>query len=77
MVLPEFQFRSQGGTYPTLTDALQVLRGARMRPKTLASWFHSSQPELDGKTPLEWLRQHRSREVLLSAARHTAGALAH
>lgn len=77
LVFPEFQFRARGGIYPGLTDALRVLKAASMRPKTLASWFHSPQPELDGETPLGWLRQGKSREVLLRAARQTTGALAH
>lgn len=77
LVFPEFQFRAQGGTYPGLTDTLRVLKVASMRPKTLASWFRSPQPELDGQTPLEWIRQRKSREVLLRAALQTAGALAH
>lgn len=77
LVLPDFQFRAQGGVYPGLVDTMSVVKVARMRPKTLASWFQTPQPELDGVTPIEWIVRRRSREVLLRSAQHTAGALAH
>ncbi|HZD65266.1 MAG TPA: hypothetical protein VE152_04130 [Acidimicrobiales bacterium] len=76
VVFPEFQFRSRGGTYPALGQVLPVLRSAGMRPKTLASWCNSPQPELEGRTPIFWLRRDRGQEPLLQAARHSAGALA-
>jgi hypothetical protein len=75
-VLPRYQFSNRQGDR-RVARVLRLLKRAQLRPDSVVSWFATVQPELEGKTPAEWLKKDLDPEVLYDAARHTAGALAH
>jgi hypothetical protein len=74
VVYPTFQFVADG-VLPGL-DAVQEAVPEELASRwTLASWLVSPQPDLDGQTPVEALREGRVAPVV-SAARQWAAALA-
>jgi hypothetical protein len=75
-VYPRFQFGTDGRPYPGLAPLLAIFRAVEANPWTIASWFTTEQPELDGLTPVEWLAGAHDPERLLEAARHSAAPLA-
>jgi hypothetical protein len=73
-VLPAYQFEGSQ-MRPEVVHVLKLLRPTGLLGASIISWFATSQPELDGSRPADWLGRDPSR--LYEAARHTAGALAH
>jgi hypothetical protein len=66
---PTFQFTG-GDVDPALVPAIQAFRDAP--PWSAALWFVTANPDLDGATPLDWVRNERPSDVLLSSAQRTA-----
>lgn len=74
---PAFQLDAAAGRiHPGAPRAVAELRRAFASPFTVASWFVTPQPALDGSTPAEWLERGRPEETLVEAARRTASAAA-
>ena len=76
VVYPDFQFDADGHAYPALKQVLPVMNASKVDPYTLAAWFTSPQPELDGASPAQWLTAGKDPEALLRCARRTASRLA-
>ncbi len=75
-VFPAFQFSAEGRPLLALPAILATFSGTVESPYTIASWFVSPQPLLDGDTPAAWLRAGRDPEVAGEAARRAAARLA-
>lgn len=70
-----FQFTSTGRPLPGLADILELLAAADVNPYTMASWFVTPQPALNGESPVDWLRSGRDVSVVVEAARRSASRL--
>ena len=75
LAFPGFQFGRTGKRLPALGRILAIFDGAVESPYTVASWFLTPEPRLDGKTPAAWLRAGRSAEPVLEAATRYAQRL--
>lgn len=79
-LFPLWQLRL--GDKPTIRpEVAQIVvaftdRYPQVAPHLIANWATSAQPELDGRTPAEWLETGRPTGAVLVSARRTAGALA-
>lgn len=74
---PAWQFSERGQPYPQLVPVLVAFRDAGVdNPWTVASWFQSPQATLDGRRPVEWLKDDGPADRLLIAARMSAQTLA-
>ena len=72
---PAFQFSAAGRPYAELSAILDQFAEAVTSPYTLASWFVTPQPLLDGETPARWLQLGRDPEQVKEAARRSAARL--
>jgi hypothetical protein len=75
LAFPAFQFRPGGRRLRGLERILESFEGAVETPYTIASWFVTPEPLLEGKTPAEWLRRGRPEAPALEAARRYAERL--
>lgn len=75
LAFPEFQFAGQAGLNPVVAAILAILEPVVESPYTMAAWFISPQPMLNGETPARWLERARSTERLTAAARDSAARL--
>lgn len=75
-VYPRFQFGPDGRPYTALSKVITAFRAAEADPWTIASWFTSEQPELDGLTPVDWMSRGLDTTRLVEVARHSAAPLA-
>ncbi len=75
LAFPAFQFGRDGKRLPALERILAIFDGAVESPYTIASWFVTPEPRLNGKTPAAWLRAGRSPEPVLEAATRYAQRL--
>jgi hypothetical protein len=74
-VFPAFQFTASGRVEPALHAVLETFADVVDSPYTIASWFTTAQPALDGLRPTEWLRQGGDAKLLKEAARRSAARL--
>ncbi len=72
---PVFQFDRRGRPYAVLPEILGHFTEADVSPHTIASWFTSPQPLLDGRTPAAWLKSGDPPLRAVEAARRTAARL--
>lgn len=72
---PRFQFASDGRPYLALPAVLAAFRTAEASPWTVASWFTTEQPELEGLTPAAWLAGGKDSDRLVEVARRVAAPL--
>ena len=75
LAFPGFQFGRTGKRLPALERILEIFNGAVETPYTVASWFVTAEPRLQGKTPAAWLRAGRPTEPALEAATRYAQRL--
>ena len=75
LAFPAFQFGRTGERLPALEEILELFDGAVETPYTVASWFVTPEPRLQGKTPAAWLRAGRPTEPALDAATRYAHRL--
>ena len=75
LAFPAFQIGRTGERLPALERILEVFDGAVETPYTVASWFVTPEPRLQGKTPAAWLRAGRPTEPALEAATRYAQRL--
>ena len=75
LAFPAFQFGRTGKRLPALERILEIFDGAVETPYTVASWFVTPEPLLQGKTPAAWLRAGRPAEPALEAATRYAQLL--
>lgn len=76
LAFPAFQFTAAGRPHAALPDILELFAGAVVSPYTVASWFVTPQPLLEGETPAHWLQLGRDPELAREAARRSAARLA-
>jgi hypothetical protein len=76
LAFPAFQFTGAGRPHPALPDILEAFAEAVVSPYTVASWFVTPQPLLEGETPARWLQSGRDQELVREAARRAAARLA-
>jgi hypothetical protein len=76
MLYPAFQFGSSGHPLAGIAEAVRALTPVVETPYTIAAWFTSSEPELEGLTPSDWLRDGRDPEAVIEQARREAARLA-
>jgi hypothetical protein len=74
---PAFQFGKGGRPLAGVSRVLDAFTGAAVSPYTVAAWFVSPQPLLEGECPAAWLRSGRDLDLLVEAARRSAAPLAH
>lgn len=74
-VFPSFQFSSSGRPYAVMPDVLAAFDGVVATPYTVASWFVSPHPLLDGQTPAAWLNAGREPDVVRQAAERSAASM--
>jgi hypothetical protein len=72
---PSFQFSGSGRPYAILPDVLTVFDGVVATPYTVASWFVSPHPLLNGQTPVEWLKADGDPELVRQAAQRSAARM--
>lgn len=77
LVFPAFQFAASGRTYPALPAILEAFAGAVFSPYTVASWFVTPEPFLEGETPARWLQRGGSPARVEEAARQSAAQISH
>ena len=75
LAFPEFQFANHAGLNPVVAAILAILEPVVESPYTVAAWFITPQPMLNGETPAKWLKRARSAERLEAAARDSAARL--
>jgi hypothetical protein len=74
---PAFQFTPGGRTLPGLGAILDAFGDAASSPYTIASWFVTPDPQLEGKAPAAWLREGGASERAVRAAERYAERLRH
>lgn len=74
VVYPAFQFDEDGSVVSGVADVVKTLESTQLSPWTLASWFISPEPDLDGQTPIAALRAG-GKEAVLGVVRRWATAL--
>lgn len=78
---PVWQFRMQPGRFEMRAEVAEVIETfRRVYPEVtavqIAAWARTTQPELDGTTPAEWLERERPAHRVVLAAERAASALA-
>lgn len=76
LVYPTWQFRDDGATLPGLADVIKELNAATSDAWQIALWLSVPNDNLDGMSARDWLRGNRSRETVLTVAKHTAAVWA-
>ncbi len=76
LLFPAFQFSQGGEPYTILPLVLETLEPAVATPYTIACWFVTPQPSLNGQTPARWLKRGYAPERVAEAARLSAARLA-
>jgi hypothetical protein len=77
IAFPAWQLDPSGRPYPVMIRVIRAFRAEGITdPWVIVSWFATSQDDLDGSTPLEWMRQGRPMLALERAAAQTAYRLA-
>ena len=71
-VYPEFQFDEHHTVLRGLPEVVRALRDSKIDDWTLAGWLSSPMHSIDRQSPIEWLRQGRQLEPLLTLARDAA-----
>lgn len=71
-VYPVFQFDERNAVQAGLSDLLQTLAASGVDDWSLAGWLVSPLRSLDGRTPIEWLKQKGDLATLLEVGRDAA-----
>jgi RNA polymerase sigma-70 factor (ECF subfamily) len=71
-VYPTMQFDHYDHVIENLPAVLELLGASGVDDWTLAGWLVSSMPSLEGKSPIEWLREGRDRRPVLALAKGAA-----
>ena len=72
---PAFQFGADGRPLPALGDVMRTLTRVVETPYTIAAWLTSTEPELDGHSPVDWLRSGRDPTAIVTQAGREAAGL--
>ncbi len=77
IAFPAWQFDASGQSYPAIAHVIRAFRAEGINdPWVIVSWFSTPQDDLDGSTPLDWMRKRRPELALERAAAQTAYRLA-
>ena len=77
IAFPAWQFDTSGRAYPAIAHVIRAFRAEGINdPWVIVSWFATPQDDLDGSTPLDWMRNNRPELALDRAAAQTAYRLA-
>jgi hypothetical protein len=74
-LIPLFQFGETGRPYEAVPPILRIFARADATGWTVASWFTTPTADLEGDSPIAWIRAGRDREPVLNAARAAAAPL--
>jgi hypothetical protein len=74
-LIPLFQFNDAGRPYEAVPSILRIFAEAGATGWTVASWFTTPSPDLEGHTPIAWVKAGRNLETVLDAARAAAAPL--
>ena len=74
-LIPLFQFSETGRPYEAVPPILRIFGEAEATGWTVASWFTTPTTDLEGDTPIAWIRAGRDRDTVLDAARGAAAPL--
>jgi hypothetical protein len=74
-LIPAFQFTEAGRPYEAVPLLLRIFAEAEATGWTTASWFTTPNPDLDGQTPIAWIKAERELESVADAARAAAAPL--
>jgi len=69
---PAFQFDEDNRPFPAIEPCLREFLAAELDPYTTAAWFVTSQQNLSGLSPVDWMRDGRADNILIDAARRSA-----
>src|ERR687887_1218322 len=67
-LIPVFQFTEAGRPYEAVPPLLRIFAEAEATGWTTASWFTTPSPDLDGQTPIAWIKAGRDLESVADAA---------
>ena len=74
-LIPSFQFAESGRPHEAIPPILRIFAEAEATGWTVASWFTTPSTDLDGQTPLDWIRTDGDLATVLDAARAAAAPL--
>jgi hypothetical protein len=74
-LIPLFQFRETGRPYQAVPPVLRIFAKAEATGWTIASWFTTPTPDLDGQTPIAWIKAGGDLDRVADAARAAAAPL--
>lgn len=77
VVYPSFQFDEQNRVLTGLSEVLQCFKGVDVDDWTLAGWLVSPSRSLGGRSAVQWLREGRHPETVLTLARDAARRFSH
>jgi hypothetical protein len=74
-LIPVFQFTEAGRSYEAVPPLLRIFAEAEATGWTTASWLTTPSADLDGETPIAWIKAGRDLDSELDAARVAAAPL--
>jgi len=74
-LIPVFQFSEAGRPYEVVPPILRIFPEAEASSWTVASWFTTQSADLEGYSPIAWLKAGRGPEIVQDAARAAAAPL--
>jgi hypothetical protein len=74
-LIPLVQFNEAGRPHAAIQTVLSIFAETDASGWTVASWLTSPSPDLEGETPIAWIRAARNREAVVEAAQASAEPL--
>lgn len=75
LLFPAFQLDPTGRPHPVVPKVLAIFADAAVSPYTIASWFRTPQPLLEGRSPAETLASGEDPTLVEQAAKRSASKL--
>jgi hypothetical protein len=69
-LIPLFQFGEDGRLHPAVARVLSVLAEAEATGWKMATWLFTPSAELEGQSPIAWLKAGRDVDPVLALARN-------
>jgi hypothetical protein len=74
-LVPVFQFSETGRPFEGIPSVLRVFVDVEATGWTIASWFTTPNTELEGRTPIAWIKDGGDHTTVLGAAQAAAAPL--
>jgi hypothetical protein len=74
-LVPAFQFAETGRPHEAIPPILRVFADVQATGWTTASWFTTPNTEIDGRTPIAWIKDGGDQATVLDAAEAAAAPL--